>query len=82
MFNWSDPNTYWLNITDIVLGVVTLACVVVVALAVFREVYARLFHRVAAASQTDAHTLALPELGLTMADGGQPIDRKKNTPKS
>ena len=70
MFDWSDPNTYWLNITDIALGVCTLVCVVLVAQAVVREGWARIRQRVAA---PDPHALAIPELGLTMADGGEPI---------
>jgi hypothetical protein len=73
MLNWSDPNTYWLNITDIVLGLVTLACLAFVAQAAFREVYARLADRVAARLHEDSHALTLPELGLTMADGGEPV---------
>jgi len=73
MFDWNDPNTFWLNITDIVLGVVTLACVAFVAQAMFREVYARLANRIAIRTHEDAHALALPELGLTMADGGEPV---------
>lgn len=77
MFDWSDPNTFWLNITDIVLGVVTLACVAFVAQAAFREVLGRLANRI----QQDAHALAMPELGLTMADGGEPIDPKNQAKK-
>ena len=69
MFDWSDPNTFWLNLTDIVLGLVTLACVAIVGTAVLREVFSRLAKRVHA----DSHALAVPELGLTMADGGEPV---------
>jgi hypothetical protein len=76
MFNWSDPNTFWLNITDIALGIVTLACVAFVAQAAFREVYARLLNRSSARPQQDSHVFVLPELGLTMADGGEPIPPK------
>lgn len=81
MLNWNDPNTYWLNITDIVLGLVTLACVAFVAQAAFREVYARLADRVQARLHEDAHALTLPELGLTMADGGEPVKAQKDTSK-
>jgi hypothetical protein len=76
MFDWSDPNTFWLNITDIVLGAVTLACVAFVVQAALREILARLARR-----QEDPHALALPELGLTMADGGTPIDPKTDQRK-
>lgn len=79
MFDWSDPNTFWLNITDIVLGIVTLACMAFVGQAAFREVYARLAERLPARLHQDSHALALPELGLTMADGGEPV--KKDDPK-
>ena len=72
MFDWSDPNTFWLNITDIVLGVVSLACVAFVGQAVVRELYARFASRL----RQDSHALAVPELGLTMADGGEPIKPK------
>ncbi len=77
MFDWSDPNTFWLNVTDIVLGVVSFACVAFVGQAVIRELYARF----AARLQNDAHSLAVPELGLTMADGGEPIEPKSDKRK-
>jgi hypothetical protein len=72
MFDWSDPNTFWLNITDIVLGAVTLACLAFVGQAVVRELYARFSARVPG----DSHAIAVPELGLTMADGGEPVEAK------
>jgi hypothetical protein len=75
MFDWSDPNTYWLNVTDIVLGLVVLACIAFVGQAVLREAFARLSARFTLPQ--DRHALAVPELGLTMADGGEPVDSKK-----
>jgi hypothetical protein len=77
MFDWSDPNTLWLNITDIALGIVTLACLAFVAQAAFREVYARLANRLPARLHEDSHAFHLPELGLTMADGGEPVKPEK-----
>jgi hypothetical protein len=77
MFNWSDPNTFWLNITDIVLGVVTLACLAFVAQAVAKEVYSRLAARLPARLRHDSHAFNVPELGLTMADGGEPVNPAK-----
>ena len=76
MFDWSDPNTFWLNVTDIILGAVTLACVAFVGQAALREILARLSRR-----QEDPHALVLPELGLTMADGGTPIKPKTDKRK-
>ena len=82
MFNWSDPNTFWLNVTDIVLGAVILACVAFVAQAIFREVYARVANYLPVRLHEDSHAFMSPELGLTMADGGEPIAPQSDAPKS
>jgi hypothetical protein len=82
MFDWSDPNTYWLNITDIALGAVTLVCVALVAQAVLREVLARVRNRIPAALRQDSHAFAVPELGLTMADGGEPVNPSTKADKN
>jgi hypothetical protein len=71
MFDWSDPNTFWLNVTDIVLGAVTLFCALLVGRAILHEVLGRLGSRIQA--RQDSHSMMMPELGLTMADGGEPI---------
>ncbi len=72
---WSDPHTFWLNITNIVLGVVTLACIVLVGQAVICDVLERVAKRShTGATEADLHVVQLGELGLTMADGGEPID--------
>jgi hypothetical protein len=84
--NWSDPQTYWLNITNAALGVVVLLCVAAVAIGVLQELYARRKLRTNAldrevkdlvASYGDKHAFDVPGLGLTMADGGEPVDPKK-----
>lgn len=82
--NWSDPETYWLNITNVALGVVVLLCLGAVAFAVVQELYARRKRSVAIdrevkdlmASFGDGHAFDLPGLGITMADGGEPVDPK------
>ena len=75
--NWSDPQAFWLNITNIALGVICLTCVVLVAGAVVREVMKRARQRGSVLSGIDAHTMTLPELGTTMADGGVPVEKSK-----
>ena len=83
----SDPSTYWLTITNIALGVVVLICCGAVAIGVFQEIVGK--RRKAAAmskidtevadlvaSFQDGHAFHLPELGLTMADGGEPLPKK------
>jgi len=54
---------------------VTLVCVVAVAYNVVNELWIRRH-----ATQTnDAHAMHVPELGWTMADGGEPLE--KSTPE-
>ena len=79
--NWSDPQTYWLNVTNFGLGLVDLICVAAVAIGVVQELYARRKQhhgldrevRDLVASFNDGHAFHVPDLGLTMADGGEPV---------
>jgi uncharacterized membrane protein len=75
MYGANGPDTFWLNFTNIALGLVTLACVLAIAAGVVRELLERRGHHATAAA--DDHAFATPELGLTMADGGQRIDDPK-----
>lgn len=70
MFNTSDPAVLWLVITNFAMGAVVLVCFVLLGGAILREVLGRL----RAAHPADDHAFALPELGLTMADGGERED--------
>jgi len=74
-FGGGDPQALWLNVTNAALGLVTLVCFGVLAYAVVREVAERVRARALAG---DAHAHRVPELGLVMADGGDPErDSKK-----
>jgi hypothetical protein len=83
----SDPSTYWLTITNIVLGVVVLICCVAVSIGVFQEIASKRRKATAmskldrevsdlVASFQDDHTFHLPHLGVTMADGGETLGKK------
>jgi hypothetical protein len=83
----SDPSTYWLTITNAILGVVVLICCVAVAIGVFQEIAAKRKKATAmskldrevsdlVASFQDGHTFHLPHLGVTMADGGEELGKK------
>lgn len=72
MYGAEGPDTFWLDFTNIALGLVTLACVLVVAAGAFADLRRRLRAREHAAA--DDHSFATPELGVTMADGGEPVD--------
>jgi hypothetical protein len=84
----SDPSTYWLTFTNAALGIVVLVCCVAVAVGVIQEIAAKR-RKASAMSQLDrevnalanayqdGHAFHLPELGLTMADGGEPEKKEK-----
>jgi len=78
MYGANGPDTFWLNFTNIALGLVTLACVLAIAAGVVRELVGRRRRHAAAA---DDHAFATPELGLTMADGGKRIDGAEPRPR-
>jgi hypothetical protein len=68
-----DLDAFWLNFTNIALGLVTLLGVIVVAAGVVYE----LGHRRARGKRlVDDHAFETPGLGVTMADGGERLDRK------
>jgi ABC-type lipoprotein release transport system permease subunit len=78
--NWNDPQTFWLNVTNLALGVVVLICMLVMAVGIAQELYARARKRAtqptaidSARRAADDHVYITPELGLTMADGGEPL---------
>ena len=77
MFDTNDPSFLWLVITNFAMAAVVLICVVVLGAAVLREVAVRLRRTATAPGTTDDHAFQLPELGLTMADGGEREDDSK-----
>jgi hypothetical protein len=83
--NW----TMWLNITNFALGIVTLIALLVVFFAVGWDLLVRKVGRapevdlrhidadLKALLQGGSHSFSVPELGLTMADGGERVDPSK-----
>ena len=71
-FNTSDPGMLWLSIVNLTLGLVCLVCVAVIGYGIVLEVAARFRMRVPLAGRLDSHSFHVPELGYTMADGGEP----------
>jgi len=79
--NW----TMWLNITNFALGIVTLIALLVVFFAVGWDLLVRKVGRTPTVDLRNidadlkallhgSHSLSVPELGLTMADGGEPLE--------
>lgn len=70
MIGPTDSEVFWLNVTNIALGVATLVFIVAVATVVVQAVWKRLRMR-AELREEAGHTLYVDDLGLTMADGGK-----------
>lgn len=88
--NWNNPETIWLNLTNLALGVVVLLALMGVAYTMMRDVIEQaMAHRRESAVDrevrdllaTEPHAFFQPELGLTMADGGEPEDPKDKKKK-
>ena len=83
----NDPSTYWLTITNIALGLVTLICCVAVGIGVAQELAAKRKKKTALSrldaevadlvTSYDGHAFHIPTLGVTMADGGEELRKKE-----
>lgn len=79
--DWSNPETLWLNLTNVALGVVILAVVLIMASGVAVDVVRQRAARRQADPLGDGHSFFDPHLGLTMADGGEPETGKPKAGK-
>ena len=83
----NDPSTYWLTITNISLGLVTLICCVAVGIGIAQELAAKRKKKTALSrldsevanllTSYDGHAFHIPTLGVTMADGGEELGKKE-----
>jgi hypothetical protein len=81
LLNWSDPETSWLNIANILLGVVVVLCIVVMLGGIAHEFISRARKRRRIDAELDRdmrrlnddRTFDSPSLGVTMADGGEKL---------
>ena len=72
---WSFPTTGWLDVTDIGIGIVCLVPVILVIAAAAWDAVDMVKRRIEARWPVqDSHTFEIPGLGLTMADGGKPVE--------
>jgi hypothetical protein len=76
--DWGNSQTLWLTLTNLALGIVTLLAVLVLAGGIAQEmlIRRRKAHQMDSMDEEVRHMLNVPELGLTMADGGEPLPRK------
>ena len=80
MFDIKDPAAFWLNVTNLGLGLLCAACFFLVIGSLVHELAARRRRALGEILQFDPHALRLPELGMTMADGGLPLEKESSTP--
>jgi hypothetical protein len=76
VMNLNDPQTVWLNLTNIGLGLITLVCLVVAGRVFFKEIGERMRAAAARTVSADDHAFHHAELGFTMADGGEKLEDK------
>lgn len=77
MVDTMDPETTWLNLTNAVLGLVTLVCLFVVIYAAAKEAIDRWVVKGRIPVESDTHAFHIEDLGITMADGGEPVDEQQ-----
>ena len=87
LISTASQEVAWLNAVNIALGVVVAICLGVLVLGVLRDLQLRARNRVAVSKgldremremmgTADDHAFAVPNLGLTMADGGERVDKR------
>ena len=76
----TDTEVLWLNLTNAGLGLATLAGIATLAWAAIRELRERATAH-APVRDLDPHAAFIPELGLTMADGGEKLEEKTEEKK-
>jgi len=89
-FNSADPETHWLVFTNLVLGLVVVICAAVMLAGVAHELILRWRKRHLLEAEIDrdmreltrGHAFDVPGLGITMADGGEPLASPKESHKS
>jgi hypothetical protein len=88
--DWSDPQTLWLNATNLGLGLICLVALAAIGYGIVWDLVAKrrkatepdLDREVRSMLETmGAHAFHTPELGLTMADGGEPETPAKPKPE-
>jgi len=78
MFHFAGNEAFWLNVTNLGLGLAVLAILVAVAFSVGKEALARFRQQLALRPREETHAFVVGGLGLTMADGGEMIPPRKD----
>lgn len=68
MFTYNE--VFWLNVTNLVLGLATLICLLVIGYTAVKEIRERVRAHASESVGIDDHSFVIDGLGVTMADGG------------
>lgn len=83
--NLANSQLLFLNITNIVLALVVVVCAAAIGFSIFGELIERRRKRAGYLADVNRefgpHALLDPNLGLTMADGGEPLKPSKPATK-
>ena len=71
---FANDDLFWLNMTNLFLGIATVYCMVAVGYSALKEVFSRWKLRDRREPELDDHTFVADGLGITLADGGERID--------
>jgi hypothetical protein len=82
MFHFAGNEAFWLNVTNLGLGLAVLAILVAVLFSAGKEALARFRQQMALRPRAATHAFVVGGLGLTMADGGERIQPREEKPKS
>jgi hypothetical protein len=76
MFGLLLSDESWLNATNAFLGIVAGIALIAIGSAVFHDILVNIRKRARERQHFvfNPHALHVPELGLTMADGGEPVN--------
>ncbi len=73
-------DTQGIDVTHVLLGLVTLGCLALIASVTINEIIDRVVRRVVEGPDSEAHAIDIKGLGMTMADGGKRVkDEKKES---
>ncbi len=71
----TDSAVLWLNITNFAMAGAVVVCFLLLGVAIVRELLGRIRGTATEPHLADDHAFHMPELGLTMADGGEREDK-------
>jgi hypothetical protein len=74
MTDFLKADEFWLLFVNVVLGLTTLACVIVIGRVAYREILDKRKMRRWLERLDDDHAFVFSDLGVTMADGGERTD--------